>query len=495
MIKSRISSLIYNKINNDIFKNSFWGILANILQNLLFSIFFIVIARKYPVEEFTSYILANSIYAFIVAFSSMGLGQWFVRELIITNNKLELIAQFFKIQFTSGILFYCTNVLLVFTIYDNVIIRNLSLLIGTNIIFDNIIYVITFNNIAHQQQKKNFIVLTIEAFLKFTAACLLFVINIPILYLSVVLVLLRLTTLSILIKMGVSYISGISSILSVKLNWHIYKKILKENWAFILIGSISVIYWRIGILLVSKYLNNNDVAIYEISYKFFAIAQVLPFIVSTSIYPKFIKSLQSGLDLVKILYRKAFLAYTIYGLFVYSFIYSFSDILIPYLFGVKYLATPTFCKEMFFTILIFPTVLLQANLLVSMNFEKLDMKLNLVSLIIHLLICSLGLFFYKTLSIVNISIFISFLVFHVLQDIILNKLKIISLQHTVLFYSTTFLFILFFNFSSLFINKQILFISFWLSLFILSFYCYTKKIFYNNKYFTVYELMFNKNKV
>jgi O-antigen/teichoic acid export membrane protein len=441
MLKYKLLIIFANIRNSNLIKNSFWGIAANLLQNIFYSVFFIVIARKYSTEEFSSYILANSIYAFIVAFSSMGLGQWFIRELIVTNKKNELIAQFFKIQFITGVLFYCINIVLIFTIYDTVLVRNLSMFIGINIIFDNIIYVITFNNIAQQEQKKNFIVLTIEALLKFLSACLLYFIDLPIVYLSIVLIAIRLTTLSIFIRMGVSYISGLVSIISVKLNWATFFNILKENWAFIVIGSSSVIYWRIGILLVSKNLPITDVAIYEISYKFFAIAQVLPFIVSTSIFPKFIKTLQAGLYDIKVLYKKAFIGYTIYGLFVYSFVFTFSDALIPYLFGIKYFTTPLYCKEMFLTILIFPTVLLQANLLVAMKLEKIDMKLNLVSLIIHLFISSIGLFYYKSLSVINYSIFISFIAFHFLQDVILYRLKIVSFLHIFLFYLSCFIYL------------------------------------------------------
>jgi O-antigen/teichoic acid export membrane protein len=77
----------YKKISGSIFKNSAWGIFSNIFQNKLFSVFFIVVARKYSTDDFANYILANTLYSFVVAFSSLGLGQWFIRELITTNSK------------------------------------------------------------------------------------------------------------------------------------------------------------------------------------------------------------------------------------------------------------------------------------------------------------------------------------------------------------------------------------------------------------------------
>lgn len=464
MIINKYISSIKLKLNNDIFKNSFWGVLANIIQNLLFSLFFIVIARKYNIVEFSSYILANSLYAFIVAFSTLGLGQWFVREIINTTDKITLVAQFFKLQILTGIFFYSINIFLVFFIYDNLLVRNLSLLIGINIIFDNIIYVISYNNIANQEQQKNFKVLTIEAILKFIAACVLFIISIPIIYLSFILIFLRFISLLIFIKMGISNVKSVAYILNTKINWETYKNIIIKNWMFILIGSISVIYWRVGIFLVSKNLPFNYVANYEISYKLFSIALVIPFIISTSIYPKFIQLFQVGIAEMKQLYSKIFLFYAIFGFFVYTLVYSFSDKLIPILFGIKYFTTAEYCSEMFLTILLFPTVLLQANLLISMKLERIDMQLNFISLFVNILFCTVGLYFYKSLSIVNYSIFFSFLIFHISQDIILYRLKILPMYHILLFYVLSTLFIFSFIFSSNFVNKQVLFFTIWISI-------------------------------
>ena len=53
----------YNKIiytfKSKIFSNSAWGVFSNLLQNILFSIFFLVVARKYSTSDFANYIIAN----------------------------------------------------------------------------------------------------------------------------------------------------------------------------------------------------------------------------------------------------------------------------------------------------------------------------------------------------------------------------------------------------------------------------------------------------
>lgn len=431
---NKIGTLISAKLKSGLFKNSLWGVMSNIFQNILVSVFFIVVAWKYTIPDFANYVIANTLYSFVAGFSALGLGQWFIRELINTDDRNKLIDKFFRIQLLVGIIFYAVNVALAFALYDNHLIRSLSVFIGINVIFDNAIYVIKYINVADGEQKKTFMILTAEAVLKFLIACLLYVVYIDIVYLSVFLILLRLITLNLFIRFGSSNSFNLRHIFSSKISLKEVRSIIGNNWAFIIIGSISVIYWRIGNILVSKILEDIDVAIYEVSYKLFAMAEILPVIVSTSIYPMLLKAFNKGPKDMHKVYKNAFLLYAAYGLLAFTFVYSFSDFFIPLLFGQKFITAPAYCTEMFLTILIFPTALLQANVLVTMKLEKLDMWCNVASLVISVSLIAIGFCFYKTLSVVNYAIFFSFLAFHIIQDIILIYRKITSFMHVMGFY-------------------------------------------------------------
>ena len=94
------------KFKSPVFKNSFWGVVSNVLQNLFLSVFFIMIARKYSTSDFANYIIANTLYSFVLGFSTLGLGYWFIREFINTDNKRLLLDKFFKMQLYVGILFF-----------------------------------------------------------------------------------------------------------------------------------------------------------------------------------------------------------------------------------------------------------------------------------------------------------------------------------------------------------------------------------------------------
>ena len=460
MINKYLDITFYTK--NEIFKNSFFGIITNILQNILLSIFFILVARHYSTEDFGNYIISNTIYSFILGFSTLGLGNWFIRELINVTEKNKLINQFLKIQIIIGITFLVINNLVAYSLYENETIRYLSLIFGFNIVFDNIIYVIKYINIANGEQHKSFVLTTIESILKLALAGLLLITKINIEVLCILLIALRITTLVLFIKLNSTNKIQLKEIAKLNLSYNEVKNIIKNNWAFIIIGSISIINWRIGNIFVSKYLTIKDVVNYEISFKLLSIIYIIPIIISNTVYPVLVNKINTSIIEVKKTYRNIFILYSLFGFLSYTLIYAYADKLIPLLFGNKYLDTAQYCKEMFLVILIFPTLYLQANLLVAMRLEKIDMICNLVSLSINVICCALGLLFFKTLTVVNYGIFLSFLFFHVIQDFVLIKNKMSTIKDTLIFYLSIIIGVLTFQLSSKFLFHKLTFIMFWL---------------------------------
>ena len=63
------------------------------------------------------------------------------------------------------------------------------------------------------------------------------------------------------------------------------------NWRFVVIGSISIVYWTTANIIISKLLTLKDVANYEVSYRIFSIMILIPIIASNTIYPKFYTAL------------------------------------------------------------------------------------------------------------------------------------------------------------------------------------------------------------
>jgi len=442
--------------------NSLWGIVSTLCQTLFLSLFFVILSRHYPIVAFSHFLIANTIYQLIVGFSSMGLGLWFIREYgQETDDRGTMVYRFIKVQGMLGVLFYAINIALAFIIYKNEQIRMLTLILGTNIIFDNIIYALKHLNIAQSEQKKTAIIMAVEGLLRLLLGCILFLFPLSLSYLSILLVIVRLATVGVFIEIGSGGSVNIKQLWAFKISADDLKRNVLLNWKFILIVGSSILFWRSATIIISKYLGAADVANYEISYKIFSIFTMLSIVASTTIYPRFVKLIaMNDHEKIRSLYGLISLGFGLFVVFSYAFMNSFSEVLITVIFGNKFLLAGKCMKEMFLTLLVFPTVFLQANLLVAMKLEKMDMVLNFMALMINLSCSLIGLHFFPSLSVLNYSIFTAFLIFHISQNVLLIRLKLNTIKNAVLFYLGAGVFVICYHYATVRFDSLTLFICF-----------------------------------
>lgn len=416
-------------------KNGAWGVMASVLQVLFVSLFFAIMARRYQPAVFGRFLVANTVYQIVASFSSMGLGQWFIRQYALERDKRFFTSKFLKLQAGMGIVFMLINVIVAMVLYQDEQIRILCVVLGTNIIFDNFINAIKALNVAEGQQRKSAIVLMVDGFLRLLVGGLLFIYPLSIVWLSVLVIAVRLLTLGIMLRLGSSSNINLMSLWRAPVLLADAKQLVLDNWRFVVIGSISIIYWRSGNIIISKMLSLSHVADYEVAFRFFSILQILPLVASSTIYPQFIRYFNNqDFTALKSFYKNIFVLYTLFAIITYVFVYAFAGQVIPIAFGNNYPGAVSCMQQMFLTILVLPTVLLQANLIVAMGMEKLDMWFNLISLTVHVTISVVGLLLIRELQIVNYAVFASFIVFHLLQDVFLIRRAIINIKHAVLFY-------------------------------------------------------------
>lgn len=417
-----------------ILKNSFWAISSSVFQNIVFAVFFIIMARVYSTQIFSSYIIANTLYGLLLSFSSLGMAQWYIRAVKNLSEHNSVNRLYFNIQLLAGVLFLFLNVLVSFLLYTDSVIHILSIILGLNIIIDNMINVFKTINIATYNQRQTFMVLTIEACMKLAIALLVYYLVPDIVVIAVLLVLMRVLTFTLFYFSG-DYKKTFKGI-TIK-NIDTYRQVITtiyENRFFLFIGSISVLFWSLGSILVSKFLDSHAVADYEIAYKLFIMAEIIPLMILSSSFPKIVEYLNKPTIANKLFLKALSYGNILYGLLAYTFVISFSDVFVPFFFGVQYAQTAQYCNEMFLTMLIFPSVLYQANLLVAIKMEKIDMYLNLMSLFINLLTAGIGLMLHYSLSSITYSIFISFLVFHLSQEFFLVKKGLSQIGDVVIMY-------------------------------------------------------------
>jgi O-antigen/teichoic acid export membrane protein len=421
---------------NKVFQNSLWGIVSSLFQNIVFSIFFIILARKLDAPVLSSYIISNTFYGLMLSFSSLGMGQWFVRKMVSDTTNTSYINLFFAVQICSGICFYIIQNIIIVIIYDQLIIHQISFILGVNIILDNILYVTKNINVINNNQRKTFIITSAEALLKLMFAYIIWYYGASIVFIVFVLVFLRLLSVLFFIHFGLpeNIIIQFHKILNSFRTLELIQTV-RSNIYFILIGSISVLYWSYGNIIVSKIIGLEYVTHFEISYKLFTMAELVPLVFSASIFPILNKKYKSDYEGLIVYFRKVFWFYAIYGFITFLFILTFADHFIPLLFGPSFEDTSKYCIQLFFSMLLFPTSLLQANLIIAMGYERRDMFLNLSMLVTHIVVSLSLLSIFHKLTYLNLSILFSFFTFHISQDIFLYNKGILKRSDILLFYS------------------------------------------------------------
>jgi len=362
-----------------------------------------------------------------------------------------------------GCFFFVINLIIVLISYDDYTMRLLSFLFAFNVVFDNIIYSIRNINIAEFAQKKTVAVLSIEAFAKFALACCVYIFPITIVTLTILLVFIRIISLNLFLRIGAPEGIKLMGFWNAKLSFKNIIIIIKNYWPFAVIGSAYIVYWKMSTLIISKKLPIEAVADFENSFKVFTLAQLVPTVVASTVLPRMVSLFkEERVGELRKLYMNLFWFFCLYGIGTFTFMHSFGFQIIPALFGEKYVETSKYTQEIFLTMLFMPTTFLQAQVLITMKLEKLDMWYNIKRLIINVAICLIGLYYVKSLSVVNYSILISFIILHLSQDITLIKRKILTVSEIIQFFGLTLFLVLGYFWLSKFLNPIILFCAFWL---------------------------------
>ena len=121
---------------------------------------------------------------------------------------------------------------------------------------------------------------------------------------------------------------------------------------FFIIGAVNIIFWRINSLLLSKLTSKIDVGLYEIAYKLFSIAQIIPVILLSTIYPIMAKHF-SDKNKYLIISQKVYLQILIFSVYTTLFAYYLCPYFIEYFFGDDFKGSIIFTQHMFFALIPF----------------------------------------------------------------------------------------------------------------------------------------------
>ena len=200
------------------------------------------------------------------------------------------------------------------------------------------------------------------------------------------------------------------------------KELIYEGRIFVIIGAVNIIFWRINSLLLSKLATKNDVGLYEIALKFFSIAQIIPVILLGTIFPVMAKNYSDKTTYLTIS-KNAYLQVFTFSVYTTLLAYYLCPYFIDFFFGLEYKGAIKITQHMFFALIPFSLSLVQAYMLLSSHNEKLDMWLNIINVIFNTILGYILIKAFGSMGSVT-SITISFVLFYILQGIILKRIKI-----------------------------------------------------------------------
>lgn len=465
--------------SSTLLKGSVFGLIGAVAQSVFNTIFFLIIASIYVEEDqFGKYVIAMSLVQIAAALSSMGLSNWYIREVAKDENDTDKLSQFIQIQFVFACIFVLLGVIVTHNWYNDELIIKLSYILAINVFFENYVYALRSHNIVFNRQGVTSIVLFIDGLLKLLLASVLLVIPIDLLTFAVLTIVARLALMFLAFKSSFARNFSFNKLYKPKDFFTDTLDVVKKNWTFAIIGATYIIFWRFTVLIISKLLSNQDVAVFEIAFKGFSLFALIPMALVATLYPDLVRLHTEGNTNKFSRFYYQYSSYLfLYGVVVYAIVYFFASDFVEYIFQGKYVEISTFISKFLLVILIYPVTLFQASVLVAIGKERQDMYLNILNLIVQISACIIALSFQKNLDMVVYSCLISNIIFLIGQDAILVKHEVISyfksikLKLVILAAIVTFSFIAFSNHE----NTYLVILGFGIIVPISVLLCYSKK--------------------
>jgi|ERR1035437_502041 O-antigen/teichoic acid export membrane protein len=385
----------------------------NLLEKIVFFVFFLILAREL---DRTNYGLIATVFAFTGILNSvfdLGFGFYFQREAGAEDLKQKLESAIF---FRLLLMVIFTVVMFIYLYFnlsiDPVIIGIIGLLTylnGFNFILNSVLY-------GKKKYKKSFI--------GFLLSRILFAVLIIIFYLMKVQHYLILTSLliSILFHLGIlyKYLHYEKLNLQLKFEYTVLKKILYSSVPIGMGVIFVLVYDRLDVLIIERFLSFEAVAIYSIAYSLYKAPMIVSSVILTPIFTDLSRSysLNNKIEPHEILLVSLILL--IISVVTIIFVNLFGETIILFFYSSKYSFSIPYFKYLVFALpgLFFNN--LTGVISNSIRKEKIPMISNGFGALIHVTVNIILIRFYGLWGAVAATIISEYFVF-ILQFILLLK--------------------------------------------------------------------------
>ena len=312
---------------------------------------------------FGIYNYVESYYLIILGLSTFGLDVTITKLLSRKENINSIIENGIILLFFFGLIFIVISCLIIYFFLNDE--KNFLLLIVTSILLLNPIYVFEYYFISKNQIRISSSFKIISYIIK-SGLILYAVYNELSLIYFVSIILFEALIYSLLITI---YFMFNPLNIKLKIDKKLINKMISSS-SFIFLYSIgAIIYNRIDIIMIEKFLSNDDLGFYSASFKLLTFFYFIPTILSQTFFPKIVELANlndNNSKSLSIIYKLNFLS----ALIIFFGLIFFGDSMIYYLFGEDFSKSNTILYILSFNIILTSVGSSYAKVLYSNNLEK-----------------------------------------------------------------------------------------------------------------------------
>ena len=326
--------------------------------NIFLTVF---LARHLGPDNFgiLNYLLA--ILFLFVSISSLGVNPVLVNEIVKKRrNSMHSLINSYYLRFLISLISYFLFLLIIYTLNNNIIYHNYSLILGVIIILKSCEVLFSF---FEAKSFSKYIVISQSVGFFISASIILFIVinaidNIYIYYALV------LDLVIVFILINVFYFIYFKNHFY-KFNFIIIKRLISKSLP-VLISTLSILlYMRIDQIMIKEMLNEYQLGIYSVSVRYIEIYHFIPKIIMISILPVILTSRNYYVKLLGInsVINKI-------SLILIIFIFLSSDIVIPLIFSDTYIESINITKILSFSIFFVFLGVVNEHWYVTKNLQK-----------------------------------------------------------------------------------------------------------------------------
>lgn len=326
--------------------------------NIFLTVF---LARHLGPDNFgiLNYLLA--ILFLFVSISSLGVNPVLVNEIVKKRrNSMPSLINSYYLRFLISLISYFLFLLIIYTLNNNIIYHNYSLILGVIIILKSCEVLFSF---FEAKSFSKYIVISQSVGFFISASIILFIVinaidNIYIYYALV------LDLVIVFILINIFYFIYFKNHFY-KFNFIIIKRLISKSLP-VLISTLSILlYMRIDQIMIKEMINEYQLGIYSVSVRYIEIYHFIPKIIMISILPVILTSRNYYVKLLGInsLMNKI-------SLILIIFIFLSSDIVIPLIFSDTYIESINITKILSFSIFFVFLGVVNEHWYVTKNLQK-----------------------------------------------------------------------------------------------------------------------------